>query len=125
MIDYNAELIRLLKVMRKLDFPPAGPNWVRFIFDDVASTAKAMMGFAKGQPRFGYQPGYHAIKDRIELGIDLEAAIKVATRKGHRLAGLKTDSWLRLSSTMTTQGSSLQPIQSILRKSFSGFREMS
>ncbi|MCA6112757.1 hypothetical protein [Bradyrhizobium cenepequi] len=82
MVDYNAELARRFKILRKLDFPPAGPNWVRFIFDDVASTAKAMLSFAKGQPAFGYQAAYRAIRDRIELGIDLNAAIKVATGKG-------------------------------------------
>lgn len=82
MVDYNKEIMRRLKVLNKLDFPPAGPNWVRFIFDDVGPTAKAMLGFAKGQPSFGYQAGYRAIKDRIELGIDLDAAIKVATSKG-------------------------------------------
>jgi hypothetical protein len=82
MVDYNAEIVKLLKVLRKLDYPPAGPNWVRFIFDNVERTAKAMVSFAKGQPPFGYQPAYCAIKDRIELGIDLDAAIKVATGKG-------------------------------------------
>jgi hypothetical protein len=82
MANYNAEIVGLLKTLRKLDFPPAGPNWVRFIFDDVARTAKAMLTFAKGQPGFGYQPAYRAIKDRIELGIDLDTAIKIATSKG-------------------------------------------
>jgi len=41
MVDYNAEIVKRLKILRKLDFPPAGPNWVRFIFDDVKPTAKA------------------------------------------------------------------------------------
>ncbi len=82
MADYNAEIMKRLRILRKLDFPPAGPNWARFIFDDVAPTAKAMLGFAKGQPSFGYQAGYRAIRDRIELGIDLDTAIKVATSKG-------------------------------------------
>ena len=34
MVDYDAQLKRLLKVFRKLDRPPAGPDWVRFIHDD-------------------------------------------------------------------------------------------
>jgi len=72
----------LLKVLRKLDRPPAGPNWVRFIFDDPVRTAKAILAFAKGQPRFNYQVGYRAIKDRIELGISLETALLVVSRKG-------------------------------------------
>ncbi|MDD1531550.1 hypothetical protein C7U92_30640 [Bradyrhizobium sp. WBOS7] len=82
MIEYSAEIVKRLKILRKLDFPPAGPNWVRFIFDDVRPTAKAILSFAKGQPAFGYQPGYRAIKDRLELGIGLDAAIKVAASKG-------------------------------------------
>jgi hypothetical protein len=73
---------KLLKVLRKLDHPPAGPNWVRFIFDDPIRTAKAILAFAKGQPQFNYQPGYRAIRDRVELGIDLEAALRVASDKG-------------------------------------------
>lgn len=82
MLDYESEIAKLQKILRKLDRPPAGPNWVRFIFDDVTKTAKAILRFAKGQPPFNYQPGYRGIKDRIELGIGMEAAIKVATSKG-------------------------------------------
>jgi hypothetical protein len=70
------------KMLRKLDRPPAGPNWVRFIHGDAARTAKAIVAFAMGQPQFSYQPGYAAIKDRIELGIDREAAIRIASERG-------------------------------------------
>lgn len=82
MPDYKNEIAKLLKILRKLDHPPAGPNWVRFIFDDVARTAKAILRFTKSQPQFNYQPGYHGIKDRIELGITREQAIVVASTKG-------------------------------------------
>jgi hypothetical protein len=82
MSDIQIEIAKLLTILRKLDFPPSGPNWVRFISDDVARTAKAILKFAKGQPPFTYQPAYRGIKDRIELGVDLETAIKVATTKG-------------------------------------------
>jgi hypothetical protein len=82
MVDYLKEITKLLKVLRKLDHPPSAPNWVRFIFDDVERTAKAILRFAKGQPPFNYQAAYIAIRDRIELGIELEAAIRVATSKG-------------------------------------------
>lgn len=82
MTDYNGQIKKLLKVLRKLDHPPAGPNWVRFIYrGDPARTAKAIVRFAKGQPPFNYQPGYRAIKDRIELGISLEAALLVASKR--------------------------------------------
>src|SRR5712671_4573513 len=80
MIQQRIQL--LLKVLRKLDRPPTGPNWVRFIYDDPIRTAKAILAFANGQPRFNYQPGYHAIKDRIELGISLETALLMVCRKG-------------------------------------------
>jgi hypothetical protein len=81
-MDYQKEIARLIKALKKLDRPPAAQNWVRFIFDDVAKTAKAMVRFAKGQPPFNYLPGYRAVRDRIELRISLEAAVKVATAKG-------------------------------------------
>jgi hypothetical protein len=72
----------LHKVIRKLDRPPAGPNWVRFICGDAGRTAKAIVIFAKGQPQFSYQTGYRAIKDRIELGISLETALRVVSERG-------------------------------------------
>jgi hypothetical protein len=72
----------LLKVVRKLDRPPAGPNWVRFVHDDVDRTAKSILVFAKGQPQFNYQTGYRATKDRIELGISLETALRVVSEGG-------------------------------------------
>src|ERR1700733_3158041 len=70
------------KILRKLDHPPAGPNWVRFICDDPRKTAKAIIAFAKEQPPFNYQPAYHAIKDRIELGISRETALRMAAERG-------------------------------------------
>lgn len=82
MTETQIRLDGLAKMLRKLDSPPAGPNWVRFYKGDVARTAREIVKFAKGQPLFNYLPGYKAIKDRIELGIDLNAAIKVATSKG-------------------------------------------
>ncbi|MBX5231631.1 hypothetical protein HJC02_04900 [Rhizobium sp. NLR4a] len=71
-----------LKLLAKLDKPPSGPNWVRFVQDDVARTTKSIVSFVKGSPRFTYSSGYVAIKDRIQLGIDLETALAVATRSG-------------------------------------------
>ncbi len=82
MADYDGEIKKLLKVLRKLDHPPAGPNWVRFIHQaDPARTAKAIVRFAKGQPPFNYQPAYRAIKDRIEIGISLDTALRVASKR--------------------------------------------
>lgn len=70
------------KIIAKLDRPPAGPNWVRFIGADVPSTTKSIVSFAKGIPPFTYQTGYAAIKDRIQLGIDLETALGIVKRGG-------------------------------------------
>ncbi|MBQ8105062.1 MAG: hypothetical protein IJ127_19525 [Afipia sp.] len=69
------------KLLRKLDRPPSGPNWVRFIHDDPIRTAKAILAFLFGIPPFTYQGAYRAAKDRIEWGISDEAAIQVALAK--------------------------------------------
>ncbi len=82
MADRQSKILKLFKVLLKLDHPPAGPNWVRFIFDDPTRTAKAIVRFAKSQPPFNYHSAYAAIKDRIELGISLEVARKSVTMKG-------------------------------------------
>ncbi|MBD9390369.1 hypothetical protein IB237_24505 [Agrobacterium sp. AGB01] len=71
-----------VKLLAKLDRPPSGPNWVRFVRSDVISTTKSIISFVKGSPPFTYSAGYTAIKDRIQLGINLETAIAVAARSG-------------------------------------------
>jgi hypothetical protein len=71
-----------IKLIRKLDHPPAGPNWVRFVHDDPSKSVKAILNWVFGRPQFTYQHGCLAIKDRIELGIDLTTAIRMATCKG-------------------------------------------
>ena len=70
------------KLLAKLDRPPAGPNWVRFIRSDVNSTAKAIISFAKGTPLFTYQPSYTAVRDRIQFGIGRETALQMVRRSG-------------------------------------------
>lgn len=74
-VDYN-------KVLAKLDRPPSGPNWVRFVHRGVASTTKSIVSFAKGIPQVTYASGNAAIRDRIQLGIDRETAIKMTQRSG-------------------------------------------
>ncbi|HUZ90973.1 MAG TPA: hypothetical protein VMU78_03610 [Methylocella sp.] len=71
-----------LKLIKKLDHPPAGPNWVRFVHDDPVKSAKAINSWVFGKPQFTYQFGCMAIKDRIELHIDLDTAIRIATSRG-------------------------------------------
>ena len=68
--------------IRKLDHPPAGPNFARFIQEDPRRSAKAIISFAKAQPLFAYQPAYAGIKDSIELNIDRETALSVARLRG-------------------------------------------
>jgi hypothetical protein len=70
------------RILRKLDRPPAGANWVRFVFDGPEQTAKAILAFAFGQPRFNYQTAYCAVKDRIELGISEEQALNLVLKGG-------------------------------------------
>ena len=70
------------ELLRRLDRPPAGHNWVRFVWDSPEKTAKAILSFLKGIPPFTYRPGSRAIKDRVELGIDLATAVKLVTEHG-------------------------------------------
>lgn len=71
-----------VKLLAKLDRPPSGPNWVRFVQDDVPKTTKSIVSFVKGVPPFTYATGYVAIRDRIQLGINLKTALAAATRSG-------------------------------------------
>jgi hypothetical protein len=73
---------RFEKLLRKLDRPPAGPNWVRFVCDDPMESASHIFSFVNGQPPFNYFPGYRAARDRVELHISEENAIKSASSKG-------------------------------------------
>jgi hypothetical protein len=55
------------------------------IGSDLFTTIKRerqIVAFAKGMPQFSYRTAYTAIKDRIELQIDLETALRIASRKG-------------------------------------------
>lgn len=83
-VNYN-------KLLSKLDKPPSGPNWVRFIhYSDIVKTTKSIISFVKGMPRFNYASGYTAIKDRIHLGIDFDTALKIVQQHGS-LVGRKTN----------------------------------
>lgn len=84
-----------LRLLRKLDRPPAGPNFARFIHDDPIRTAKAVMSFVRGIPPFNYLQGYKAAKDRIELGIAQETAIRVATVRGAPLGRPHNEALIR------------------------------
>ncbi|MBS3650811.1 hypothetical protein KEU06_19550 [Pseudaminobacter sp. 19-2017] len=83
------------KIIAKLDRPPAGPNWVRFIGADLPSTTKSILSFAKGIPQFTYQTGYAAIKDRIQLGIELETALGIVRHRGSPAGKVQNEELVR------------------------------
>ena len=68
--------------LSKLDRPPAAPNWVRFNSQSVHKMARAITNFAFAMPPFTFQPGLKCAQDRIELGLDLETAIKAVRNSG-------------------------------------------
>lgn len=71
-----------LKALAKLDRPPSAANWVRFVLESPEACARAILRWALGQPPFTYQPAQIGIKDRIELGIDRAAALRICATKG-------------------------------------------
>ncbi|WP_271896077.1 hypothetical protein [Candidatus Phyllobacterium onerii] len=83
------------KLLAKLDRPPSAPNWVRFVHDDVGKTTKSIVSFVKGAPRFTYSPAYAAIRDRIQLGIDLDTAVTVAGRSGAPAGKIQNEELVR------------------------------
>jgi len=72
----------LNKVLAKLDRPPAGHNWARLVDDSVAATTKSIVAFAKGMPKFNYQTGTSAVRDRLLFGIGEDSAVSVTRRSG-------------------------------------------
>ena len=74
--------IDLTKALVKLDRPPSGPNWVRFIHETRPKTTRAILQFVNGIPSFTYQPGLVAIRDQLLFGIGRDAALKVTARSG-------------------------------------------
>jgi len=84
------------KLLVKLDRPPSGHNWSRFVHDgDVARTTKEIVAFVKGVPKITYVTGSAAIRDRIQCGIDLDTAIKVTKRSGAPAGRAQNESLVR------------------------------
>jgi hypothetical protein len=106
-------LNRYEKLLRKLDRPPAGPNWVRFVCDDPLQSAKSIFSFVNGQPPFNYFPGYRAAKDRVELHISDEDAIKAASSRGAPLGRERNKEFIEafLSHDRERRYSSSNPIE--------------
>src|SRR5665213_952021 len=83
------------KILAKLDRPPSGHNWVRFVHETRPIMTRSILSFANGQPRFTYQPASTAIRDRIQLGIALEAAVLVTQRFGAPAGRLQNEELVR------------------------------
>lgn len=84
------------KLLAKLDKPPSGHNWSRFVHDgDVARTTKEIVAFVKGVPNITYVTGSAAIKDRIQCGIDLETAVNVTRRSGAPAGRIQNENLVR------------------------------
>lgn len=83
------------KLLVKLDKPPSGPNWVRFIHEGVPKTTKTIVSFVKSIPPFTYSIGYSAIRDRIQLGIDLGTAVNATKRAGAPAGRLQNEELVR------------------------------
>lgn len=74
--------VDFIKALSKLDKPPSSHNWVRFVKATAPDTTKSILSFVKGAPRFTYQTGSIAIKDRIRIGIDRTSAVAITDRYG-------------------------------------------
>lgn len=72
----------LEKALKKLDRPPSGHNWVRLVRDSKPATSRAIMVFVKGLPKFTYQSGSVALRDKFLFGIGLDAAVSLVRRSG-------------------------------------------
>ncbi len=80
---------------KKLNKPPSAPNWVRYNHLDVEKTASAIASFVLGIPKISYQTGLSAVRDRIELGIDLRTAVRAVSIKGMPAARKANEEFVR------------------------------
>jgi hypothetical protein len=67
----------------KIERPPYAHNWVRYNYQDLLLTIKAIVRFIEGAPQITYAAGMPIIRDRIALKLDRETALKAAATKGH------------------------------------------
>ncbi len=70
------------KLLRKLDRPPSGPNFVRLLDEDPSSVARNILKFVLGRIRFHYQPGIRCIADYVRTGANIETLRKAILRSG-------------------------------------------
>lgn len=68
----------------KIERPPYAHNWVRYNFQDLLRTTKAIVSFVEGAPQVTYAAGMPIIRDRIAFDLDRTTALKAAATKGHK-----------------------------------------
>ena len=85
----------LKSALAKLDRPPSGQNWVRYNFPEELKTTQAIVSFVLGIPRISYVTGTKIIKDRIELGINLETALSAVRGSGSAFARAHSEKYVR------------------------------
>ena len=71
------------QIKRKIMRPPSAQNWTRLnAFGDLEKTTLLIANFAVGVPAFNYLPAVGACKHKVELGLDLDTAVKSVRRSG-------------------------------------------
>ncbi|MFZ4380719.1 MAG: hypothetical protein ACOYO0_01985 [Sandarakinorhabdus sp.] len=71
------------QIKRKVMRPPSAQNWTRLnAFGDLEKTTLLIANFAVGVPAFNYIPAVGACKHKVELGLDLDTAVKSVRRSG-------------------------------------------
>lgn len=83
------------KLVKKLKRPPYVHNLVRYIKDDVDSTTKALVSFAKGYPLYTYVAGNSIIFDRLLLNLDRNTAMKAVLNKGHKNSRMHNSEYIK------------------------------
>ncbi len=75
--------LTLETVLRKVAHPPAPQNWVRLIEpDDQLATARRIANLAMAIPDFNYVTGMKMCRDKVQMNLKLETALKAVARTG-------------------------------------------
>jgi hypothetical protein len=108
----DIDLNNFEKTLKKLDRPPAGPNFVRLLAEEPLRTAKNIVSLVLGIPPFSYKGSYGLMRDRITFRITLETALKGIEGRGSPIGRKHNRSLLRafFEWEMARNYSSLNPI---------------
>lgn len=84
------------QIKRKVMRPPSAQNWTRLnAFGDLEKTTLLIAKFAVGFPSFNYIPAVGACKDKVELELDLDTAVKSMRRSGAPAGRASNESLVR------------------------------